>query len=134
MTESFQPALFVEDIHTAFSDVVRALGGFKRVGSDLRPDKPADEAGRWLADCLNKDRRERLEYEQVLWLLKEARKVGCHTAMHFISEQSGYAAPVPVEPDDEVAELQRQFMASVQAQARIVERLERLQPSLKRAA
>lgn len=134
MTESYQPALFIEDVHTALSDVVRALGGFKKVGAAMRPDKAADEAGRWLADCLNKDRRERLDYDQLLWLLKEGRRIGCHTAMHFLNQEAGYAPPVPVEPEDEMAELQRQFIESVRAQARIAERIEKLNPVLKRAA
>lgn len=134
ITEKYQPQLFIEDIHTALVDVVRALGGFKKVGVAMRPEKPADEAGRWLADCLNRDRRERLDYDQIIWLLKEGRRVGCHTAMSFISQESGYAQPVPVEPEDEAAELQRQFLASVQLQAKIVDRLERLQPKLAKVA
>lgn len=134
MTEAYQPALFVEDIHTALSDVVRALGGMKKVGVAMRPDKPADDAGRWLADCMNKDRRERLDYEQIMWLLKEGRKVGCHTAMHFLNQEAGYAPPTPVEPEDEMAELQRQFMESVRIQAKLVERIEKVNPQIRRAA
>ncbi len=126
MSDFHQPPLFIEDVRTALSDVVRALGGFKKVGAELRPDKAADEAGRWLADCLNKDRRERLDYEQIMWILKEGRKHGCHTAMQFIASESGYTAPTPIDPEDEAAELQRQFMKSVHAQAKIVERMEKL--------
>lgn len=134
MTENYQPPLFVENIHTALSDVVRALGGFKRVGVELRPDKPADEAGRWLSDCLNADRRERLDYHQIIWLLKEGRRAGCHTAAHFLMHEAGYSIPQPVEPEDEMAELQRQFIESVRLQAKIAERIERVSPQLRRAA
>ena len=70
-----QSALFSEDIHDALRDVVRALGGVKDAGARLRPELPADAAGHWLKDCLNPERRHRLDPEQVLWLLREGSAI-----------------------------------------------------------
>ena len=121
-----QTSLFSEDIHDALKDVVRALGGMKEAGSRLRPELPAIEAGNWLKDCLNPARRERLNPEQVLWLLREGRKIGCHSAMNFIADEAGYQRPAALEPQDEAAQLQRQFIDAVQALKRITDRGDRL--------
>lgn len=121
-----QNTLFSEDFNDALKDVVRALGGTKAVGVRLRPEMAADAAGAWLKDCLNPTRRERLDPEQVLWILREGRKAGCHSAMNFIADETGYVRPAPLEPQDEAAQLQRAFIESVQQQKLIASRLERL--------
>lgn len=121
-----QNTLFSEDFNDALKDVVRALGGTKAVGVRLRPEMAADAAGAWLKDCLNPTRRERLDPEQVLWILREGRKAGCHSAMNFIADEAGYVRPAPLEPQDEAAQLQRAFIDSVQQQKLIASRLERL--------
>lgn len=121
-----QSALFHESITDALREVVQALGGAKKVGAAMRPEKTVDEAARWLADCLNSDRREKFCPEQVLWLLREGRKAGCHAAMNFLAMDSGYAAPTPVEPEDEMAKLQRQFIESTRSMAQMMARIERL--------
>lgn len=54
-----QVALFHESITDAMREVILALGGLKSVASRMRPEMPADHAGRWLADCLSAERRER---------------------------------------------------------------------------
>jgi hypothetical protein len=121
-----QEPLFVDSVNEALREAVKALGGAKEVGKKLRPEKMADEAGRWLLDCLNPERRERLDPEQVMWILREARKVGCHVAMNYIAQDAGYSAPQPVEPEDEKAELQRKFIESTHALARMAQRIEQL--------
>lgn len=105
-----QPALFITDIYDALGDVVRALGGPKKVGSELRPDKPADEAATWVKDCLNRNRREKFDPDQILWLLRKGREIECHGAMHYIAQQAGYAEPLPVEPETELAKLLREYL------------------------
>jgi hypothetical protein len=122
-----QPKLFSEDIYDALGDVVRALGGTKAVGKLLRGDAmPADEAGRWVKDCLNPNRRERFDPDQVLFLLKKGKGIGCHSAMHFLCDEAGYARPAPLDPKDELAQLQRQFIDAVHGVQAMGERLERL--------
>lgn len=43
-----QIPLFLDDYHDAVRHAVEALGGFKKVGGDMRPDLAVDAAGRWL--------------------------------------------------------------------------------------
>lgn len=121
-----QEPLFHEDIYEAIRTAVQALGGMKRVGSSLKPDLPADKAGEWLANCLNRTRQEKLDAEQIQFISRDARKTGCHAIAVFQNSDAGYMQPVPVEPEDEAAELKRQFIASVKQQGALVKRLEKL--------
>ena len=82
---------------------------------------------RWLADCLNADRRERLDPDQVLWILREGRKIGCHAAMHYLCADSGYSPSQPIEPKDELAELQRNFIEASKGMQRMAARIEQIQ-------
>lgn len=135
MTQSHQEALFYESLEEALRDVVRALGGNKVVGPALRPDKTPDTAANWLRDCLNGDRRETLHPGHVMWLLREGRQKSCHAAINYINRECGYEDARPVEPSDELAGLQRQFIDASHAMQKMAERIESLtQPALKRVA
>ncbi|MDR0250210.1 MAG: hypothetical protein LBI35_02700 [Burkholderiales bacterium] len=118
-----QSALFHENLNDALKEVVLTLGGTKRVGSMLWPEKSVDEAGRRLADCLNPERRDRLYPEQVLWLLREGRQADCHAAMHFICASAGYAPAAPMTPEDEMAELQRQYIEAARTISQLAQRI-----------
>jgi hypothetical protein len=54
------------------------------------------------------------------------REKGVHLIAGFINLELGYAPPVPIDPDDQKAELQRRFIESVQEQKRIAARIESL--------
>lgn len=123
MSNAQQMPLLVEDLPTAIRAAIQALGGAKNAGSMLRPELPADDAARWLRDCLDDGRREKLSLEQFLLVLTEARRAGCHVAMAYLCETAGYAPPQPVEPADEAAELQREFIAAVARLGTIERRL-----------
>jgi len=101
-----------ENLNDALKEVVLALGGTKRVGARLWPEKSADEAGRRLADCLNPDRRDRLDPEQVLWLLREGRRVDCHAAMFFVCATAGYEKPEALNDAERKALLHQEFVES----------------------
>lgn len=102
---SAQPPLplFVEDILEALDVAVKVLGGYKAVGPAVFPAEKPDIAARKLADCLNRNRRERLEP----------------------AEDAGYTSPAPIEPEDEAAALMREFNASVHRTEELVKRMER---------
>lgn len=132
-----QESLFHDDVHDAFKAVVAALGGAKKVAAAMRPDLPADDASKWLSKCLDPERAEKLTLHQIVYLLREGRRIGCHAAMRYLADDAGYTA-TPVEPEDERAQLMRAFNESVRAQTRLVERMERLAsdqaaPALRRA-
>lgn len=120
-----QSSLFHESVTEALRAAVAMLGGAKLVANMLWPEKSPDEANRHLLDCLNPDRAARLDPDRLILLLKLARAKGIHTAMAWIATEIGYAVQ-PIEPEDEDAELQRQFIASVEHQDELVRRMEKL--------
>lgn len=121
-----QLPLIVEDYMDAIRATVMALGGYKRVGSDMRPDLAADAAGRWLSDCLQADRREKLDLTQLAWLRRRARIANVHVLAQFELREAGYADPQPVEPEDERAALQREFVKQTKSLERMLARLSQL--------
>lgn len=127
MTGAGQPSLFVEDVFDALRSAVDAAGGRKRVGALLWPAKGPDAAGRYLADCLNPSRSERLNPEEFLHVLRLARDGGYHGAKHWIDVELGYAPTPPVEPDDQAAELARVISGAGDTLRRAVAALEKLQ-------
>lgn len=97
--------------------------GSKIVGPLLWPEKTPDDAQRLLLDCLNDDRPAKLSPAQVLFVFRLARARGCHVGMQFMAAELGYAEPVPVDPRDEAAELQRQFINKVDDLKAMCERI-----------
>ncbi|MCL2298367.1 MAG: hypothetical protein FWC38_00815 [Proteobacteria bacterium] len=122
-----QDELFHETLNDALVDTVKAVGGFKSVGHDLWPEKTVREAEQRLRDCLNPDRRDRLTPEQALWLIRKGREAGYHAAARFICLEAGYAPPQPVEPEDQKAVLQRQYIEATKTLARLVQRIDSME-------
>lgn len=118
--------LFFESTADALRAIVQVLGGFKKVGAQMRPELPADTAAKWLTDCLNPERREKLDPDQFLMLLKLGRQAGYHQAMEYFATEAGYESPRPVEPEDQYAALQREFINATRLSAQLIERMERL--------
>ena len=107
-------------------ECVTAAGGSKVVGAKLWPEKLVDHAQRALLDALNDDRPHVLKPDQVLMVAELARAAGCHAFMGYCAGRLHYQAPVPREPRDELAELQRAFVQSVAAQAQMVAQMQAL--------
>lgn len=114
-----------ESLNEALIDCVKAAGGSKTVGPQLWPEKTQDAAQRLLLDCLNEDRPAKLSPEQVLLVLRLARAKGHHGGVAFILSDLSYGPPVPVDPRDAVAELQRQFVGVMGQASELVERIEK---------
>jgi hypothetical protein len=125
-------ALFT-DWNDALDGVVHALGGYKKVGVLLRPElnsKP-QAASQWLRDCLNPDRAERLNPDQVFMLLRLARGIDYHAAKHWMDAELGYEQGRPLSPTDEASTLASRGADLVRELRTITERLERItQPPL----
>lgn len=120
----------MDSMNDALIALVKALGGSKVVGPMLWPEKMADAAQRLLLDCLNPDRPAHLTPEQMVLLLRKARQAGNHEALGWLMADLGYAAPVPLAPRDEAAELQRQFIAATENMAAMMARMQALQADL----
>lgn len=122
-----QMSLIHESLNDALREVVQAAGGNKKVGTMLYPEMPADHAAGRVRDCLNPDRREVFNPEQVLLLLRIGRQCGCHSAMGYLAFESGYSTPVPMEPEDEVIRLQREFVEATKTLGFLANRIEHIQ-------
>jgi len=127
-----QQTLFYERIEDAIAAVVDACGGRKVVASELWPDKPLRDAHNLLDACLNPSKREKLDPSQIVYIAKRGRQVGCHLLVAFICRECSYADPIPLEPEDERAKLQREYIEATKAMASLAARMERV--SLVRAA
>lgn len=123
--------LFYETIYDALGAVVSALGGPKKVGPMLWPEKTLDAAAQLLRDCLNPARKERFDPEQTLFLLKQGRAIGCHDAVNYLCAEAGYDAPRPVEPEDEMARLQREYVQAVKLLATLTPKIEEAKTKLR---
>lgn len=123
---SDQIPLFVEDYYEAIRATVQSLGGFKRVGSDMKPDLAVDAAGRWLADCCNAEKREKLSPTELSYLRRRARQANVHVLAAFEMRDAGYGDPLPIEPEDERAALQRDFIQQTRSLERMLARLQTL--------
>ena len=116
------------DWNDALDGVVHALGGYKKVGCMLRPElreKPVAGA-QWLRDCLNPDKPERLNPDQVVLLLRLAKVEDYHAAKHWLDAEIGYEQGRPLNPQDEAASLQQRGADLVRELRGITERLERI--------
>jgi hypothetical protein len=121
-----QEKLWHESFEDALRSCVDASGGFKRVGAQLWPSLPVDQAGRRLAQSLDLDRPEKLSLSELLLVIKLGRDAGCHVAMSFITQATGYETPAPTDPQNEKEKLQREFVRSVALVSQLAKRLEKL--------
>lgn len=115
----------MESLNQVLIDCVKAAGGSAIVGAKMFPEKTPLSAQRTLLDCLSEDRPAKLSPEQVLLVLRLAREKGCHDGMNFIADDLGYGTPVPIEPRDEVADLMREFNASVEMQSKLADKIQK---------
>jgi len=129
-----QTAAEFDGINEALVGAVKALGGSKAVGAQLWPDLAPDQAQRKLLDCLNPERPAHLTPEQTVLVLRLARRKGYHAAVGWLLDELGYAPTTPVEPVDQVAELQRQFIEAAGVLAQLGERINALQQPAASAA
>lgn len=120
----------METFNDALVEAVKALGGSKVVGPMLWPEKTLESAQRQLLDCLNPERPNRLNPDQVVFILRKAREINCHVAAEWLMAHLGYAKPVPVEPREELAGLQREFIAATKDLQGMVNKIQSLQQAI----
>lgn len=120
-----QAALFHDSIHDAVGAVVAALGGKKKVATKLWPHLKPETAYTRLAHCLSEEFPEKLAPEELLFLARAGREVGCHSVMSYLAAECGYAPPQPVDPTSEAESLRREIRDGLAALNRMCERLEK---------
>lgn len=127
-----QLPLLCDDVYEALSATVLAIGGFKKVGATLRPELPIDQAGRWLSDCCNSHRDHELKPTHLALIRRLAHEAGCHVLVTFEARDAGYADPIPLKPEDQIADLQRQFLTGADELKAMLARIEKLAPRSRR--
>lgn len=117
-----------DSIEDALKAAVMALGGYKKVGPLMRGADfdSTEKAADWLRKCLSDDRRERLTPAQVQFILREARKIGYHSAFYYFAGDAGYKAE-PIDAEQQIRTLQEQIADGVAALNRHMATLNRMQ-------
>lgn len=95
-----QNELFHDDIYSALHTAIEALGD----------DKP-----------------EKLNPHELILIMQKARDAGVHDVMHYMADAANYKRPGTLEPHDELAELQRQFISTAKIMEKLGQRIERAQ-------
>ena len=107
----------------SWQDGVRAIA--QRIGTKELCYRVWGESksANWLSDCLNPDRAAKLDPDELIAILKIGREIGVHVLMHHICQQANYSEPQPKNPEDERAELQREFINAIKTAEAIARRL-----------
>ena len=117
---------FYESPEDALRAALQALGGPKKVGALLWPDKTVDNASRLLHDCINPGRAEKLELSQAMLILTMAKDVGCHAPFAWMAAQIGYEVK-PVTKAEQVDRLTTVIEQSSKTLAAALMQMERIQ-------
>lgn len=116
--------LFYDDEFDALSQTIaNSERTFKECAALLFPHlKPESQYAR-LKNCLNPEKDERLSFGQIIVL---CRYCGSFDALYFMADELQHARPVPRAPEDEKAELMREFIKAVETANRLGTRMERM--------
>ena len=117
---------FFEGPEDALRAAVQALGGAKKVGPMLWPDKGIDAAARHLLDCINPSRAEKLEITQLMRVFGLAKEAGYHAPFAWFANEVGYDTK-PITKAEEVDRLTFVVEQSSKTLAAALGALERIQ-------
>jgi hypothetical protein len=115
--------LIHDSVIDALKSAIAALGGVKKVAAQLRPSWEPDRAQKWLSNALDESRPEKPEVADVIWILREAKRVGFHGAMCYFARECEYDV-TPVEPETELARLERDYINAVKTLASLTPKIE----------
>lgn len=121
-----QESLFHEDINDALAADIIAAGGYKRVAMELWPSLKMETAYSRLKACLNHDKAEKLGPDEVMLIIRQARTHGAIATLTYMCRDAHCADPSPIEPENEKARLQREYVESVKALQKLSKQLEKL--------
>src|SRR5262249_17769699 len=99
----------------------------------LYPKKDPDDAGGDVKECLNPNRRETFDAEEILWLLRRGREGGCHEPIRWICTNTGNTAPEPLAAETELARLFREHVGVEGRRAALQPKIEEARAKLKLA-
>lgn len=124
--------LFYDDEYDALAQTIsNSEREFKQVAAYLFPHLKAESQYARLKACLNPEKDERLTFGQIVAMCRFCER---YDALFFMADELDHERPAQKKPGDEMAVLQREFIASVQHQKQIADRIERLtEPKLRSA-
>lgn len=122
--QGLKPGLFERQLRAA---VERVPGGLKKVGAQLRPDMDADDAGRWLAACLNTKKRELLHPIHYVMLWRIFRNTRVLDAINWLHFDAGLLPVDLIQVEEEFRQVTTDFGAIAQTVTSAVGRLDRLE-------
>lgn len=121
-SELFPPA---DDLYEALRVLVMRLGGPKKIGLKLRPELSLEHAAIWMNNCLNRDRSEKLDLDQIDLLIGLGRKAGIHIVPETLAARHNYRIEA-IDPETERARIQREFTNAAERLQGLLERMEKL--------
>lgn len=116
----------INSINAMLIEVVREGGWRKQGRGAAAPEKPVLDAQKLLLNCLNDDRPEKLSPDQAFFIENLAKRAGSHVAIEFRCRAMSYTIPTPIQPRDEAAQLQREFIEASRAMTDMMQRMEYL--------
>ena len=117
---------FFECPEAALRACIEALGGAKKVGAQLFPDKTMENARDYLLACVNPDRQEKLSMSQIIFIFRSAKNAGFHAGFDFWAREAEYEIR-PITKAEEVDRLTSVVEQSSKTLALAVAALERIQ-------
>ncbi len=116
---------FFDHPEDALRACIESLGGAKKVGHDLFPDKTMENAREYLLACVNPSRAEKLSISQILFILREAKLNGFHTGFEYLAREAEYDSR-PISKQDEENKLACEIGKTTKILGNLLERAERL--------
>jgi hypothetical protein len=118
-----QVPLWHDSIEDAIGTAVQSLGGAKKVAELLWPvlarNKPQTAYTR-LRHCLNPDKAEKLDPDELLDIARAAALIGEHSIMKYLARELGYSL-TPLKPNEIEKRARRERVSA------LLEELKRLQ-------
>lgn len=116
---------FFESPEDALRSAIQSLGGTKKVGNLLWPDKTIENASRLLHDCINPNRPEKLDVSQVVFIFKSAKEVGCGSPFVWFANECGFDA-FPINNEELADRLTDVIEQSTQTLAKALDQLSKI--------
>jgi hypothetical protein len=117
-----QNKLFYDDEYEALALMVSSCAkGAKAVACYLFPHLKPESAYARLKSCLNPEKDERLTFGQIIAAMKFCES---YEPLLFACDETMHSRPLRVTPEDHMAALQRELIASVKEASRLFQKVD----------
>jgi hypothetical protein len=118
---------FYDTPEKALDACIQALGGSKKVGFLLFPEKSPESAATYLSNCVDANRNEKLSLSHTVMLFKLAKQAGIFAPFVWFASECGYEArPVTrAEEEERLTAVIEQSSAMLSQALATLERIKR---------